>query len=123
MEPLADSTITIRSALRIAAVLFVAITIFGYILFQARNLINGPAITLLDEAAVVQHERMLHIHGTVQNVTTLTLNGRPIFTNELGVFEHTLVLENGYTIMTVRAEDRYGRFTTLTRTFVYQPNS
>ena len=48
----------------------------------------------------------------------ITLNGRQIFTDKNGNFKEALVLENGYTVATLRAEDRYGRVTHQTQTYV-----
>jgi hypothetical protein len=108
--------------------ILIAVCVFGggmfllsYLLFQARFLLQGPIITLSTEPSTVQHERVVMLTGTVKNITHLTLNGRQIFTNELGYFNEALVLENGYTIATLAATDRYGRETNVARPFVYQP--
>jgi Glucodextranase, domain B len=103
--------------------MLLVIVFVGYAGYQARNLIQGPSITLLGEFGAVQRERAVTLIGTAQNVVVLRLNGREIHTDEEGRFEHTLTLENGYTIMTLEAEDRYGRVTDLTRSFIYKPNS
>ena len=104
--------------------LFVAILCGGiavYIGYQARHLVSGPQITLLDTLSTVQHDGTITLHGMTENITALTLNGKPVFTDEHGAFEQTLVLENGYTIMTLHARDRYGRNTSHSRPFVYTP--
>lgn len=92
---------------------------YGY--RQAHLLITGPTLALTETVPVVQHEPTTEITGIARNVTAITLNGRPIFTNESGVFTERLVLERGYTIMTIRAHDRYGREAVLTHPFVYAP--
>lgn len=97
--------------------------LLAYLVFQARFLLQGPIITLLNEPAVVHDERVVMLSGSVKNITHLTLNGRQIFTNELGYFDEALILENGYTIATLAATDRYGRKTNVTREFVYQGTS
>jgi hypothetical protein len=94
-----------------------------YILFQARLLIGGPKITLLHDLATIQDRRTVIIEGTAQNVTQITLNGRDIFVSPNGVFNETLVLQDGYTIMTIEARDRYGRTTSLSRSLVYENDS
>ncbi len=104
-----------------------AVSIFGggmlllaYLVFQARFLLQGPIITLSNLPETVQNERVVRLSGSVKNITHLTLNGRQIFTNELGYFDEALIPENGYTIATLAATDRYGRKTNVTRPFVYQ---
>jgi hypothetical protein len=123
MRPLAIPTVSIERILKIGFIVFLVILFAGYAGYQARNLIQGPSITLLGEFGSVQTDRAVTLVGTARNVVVLRLNGREIHTNEQGRFEHTLTLENGYTIMTLEAEDRYGRKTDLTRSFIYKPNS
>lgn len=100
----------------------VLIGIIGlYVQFQARSLLQGPSITLSDTPATIQHERTLTLTGKALNIVKLTVNGREIHTNEEGEFTQELVLENGYTVVTLEAQDRFGRGTTLTREYVYVP--
>ncbi len=95
----------------------------SYIVFQARFLIAGPQITLRNEVSILQNNRVVTLEGTAVNITHLWLNDRPIYTDEVGNFKEALVLENGYTIATLRAKDRYGRETRVVRPYVYTPAS
>jgi hypothetical protein len=99
------------------------VLLVSYALFQARFLIIGPQITLTAEPTLQQNERRIFLEGTAYNISRLWLNDRQIFTDAQGNFREALILENGYTISTLRAEDRYGRTTTLTRSYVYAPAS
>ena len=103
-------------------VLFVGCLLL-YITFQARFLIVGPEITLMNEPASVQNSPTITLTGTARNIAKITLNGRQIFTDQSGYFSEALVLENGYTIATITATDRYGRETNVVRSFVYTPTS
>lgn len=94
-----------------------------YISYQARFLIIGPQITLTEEVSTLQNTRYITLTGSAANISRLWLNGRPIFTDRNGQFTAAVILENGYTITTLMAEDRYGRTTTITRPFVYTPAS
>jgi len=98
-------------------------SLFSYITFQARFMIEGPQINLDYEPDQVQNERVVTLSGTAKNITEITLNGRQIFTDEYGHFDEALVLENGYTITTIAAVDRYGRRTQVVQPFVYIPAS
>lgn len=115
------TTIDIGTIVRYGISIIGLLAIVSYVAFQARFLILGPQLVLEPEPATVYTDRLLAITGTTDNVSSITLNGRPISIDEHGFFNETLVLEDGYTIMTLRAEDRYGRDTVLTRSFVYQP--
>lgn len=110
---------------------FIKFTIFGvgiifimiYLTFQARFLIIGPQIVLIEEPELLQSERQVLLVGKAYNISHLWLNDRPIYTDAQGNFKEALVLENGYTVATLRAEDRYGRETKVTRPFMYSPSS
>lgn len=97
--------------------------IVWYTSFQSRNLISGPHISFISELDTVQAENTIEIEGKADNITSLTLNGNPIYTDEEGIFRKSLVLENGYTIMTLRAKDRFGRTISLSKSFVYAPQT
>jgi len=97
--------------------------IIGYVLFQARFIIVGPIIIVTSDLPIKQNERTVTLTGTAQNITHLWLNERPIFTDEAGNFKEALVLENGYTVATLKAKDRFGRETLVEQVFVFTPKS
>ncbi len=106
------------------SVITIGLLIFSaYVVFQARFLILGPQISLTDTPPLRQNERQIFITGSASNISRLWLNDRAIFTDAGGNFREALILENGYTVATIRAQDRYGRETTVTQPFVYTPMS
>lgn len=115
--------IDIRTILKALFIFLFLCLIVVYVLFQARFLITGPEITLKSEPSTQQNERIIILEGSARNITHLWLNDRQIYTDEQGNFREELVLENGYTITTLRAKDRYGRETKVVRSFVYTPAS
>lgn len=115
--------ITARSIMMYGLVILSLGCLVLYIIFQARFLIAGPEVTLVNEAESVQNQPTVTLAGTARNIAKITLNGRQIFTDQTGHFSETLVLENGYTIATIKATDRYGRDTSVVRSFVYTPTS
>ena len=107
-----------------ASCLFLGLVLVAaYVVFQARFLILGPQLQLTQEPRKLVNERQITLAGAAFNISRLWLNDRQIYTDAQGNFKEALVLENGYTIATVRAEDRYGRETTIRRTYVYLPAS
>lgn len=115
--------IEFRSIIKASLVLVGIGALVVYVSYQARFLITGPMITMKTELDTRQNTRYIELQGTATNISHLQLNGRPIFTNPKGEFTTAVILENGYTVTTLTAEDRYGRSTTVTRTFVYSPAS
>ena len=104
----------------IALLLFVAVTA-GYVLFQTRNLIYGPIIVInspQNGAAVT--ESLISIDGVAKNISFINLNGKQIFVDEEGKFNQQLLLSRGYNIMTLQAQDKFGRETNKTLELIYQ---
>ena len=107
--------------MRFLSVAVLAVLALVYVEFQARDILLGPTLSLEGTPQTMQHERSVALTGKARNIVKLTLNGKEIFTNERGEFTHTLILENGYTIMSLFGEDRFGRTTSLVREYVYVP--
>ncbi len=112
-----------RSILIFVGSIALLVVVGAYVLFQARFLIAGPQIFLVNGPPIHNNTRVIKLTGTAYNITHLWLNDRPIYTDEAGHFTEALVLENGYTVATLRAKDRYGRETRVERAFVYTPAS
>ncbi|MBY0309626.1 hypothetical protein K2Q16_00545 [Patescibacteria group bacterium] len=117
------TTITLRTLLGFSLSLFGLCLVFLYVVFQARFLILGPQITLDPTHPGRHNQPVVTLVGNAQNITRLWLNDRLIYTDRDGHFKEALVLENGYTIATLTAEDRYGRKTSLEREFVFMPGT
>ncbi len=103
------------------SIVFMLLTL--YVVFQARYLIAGPQVRLDDDTPLQQNQRQVFLTGDAHNISHLWLNDRPIYTDTSGKFKEALILENGYTIATLRAKDRYGRETRVAKRFVYTPAS
>ena len=123
MLDLPNQTFTIQSILKVVGGVILTGLIITYVIFQARFLITGPQITLNETPNIEYNKRVVSLEGNAFNITHLWLNDRQIFTDKNGEFKEALVLENGYTIATLRAKDRYGRETRVARSFVYTPAS
>lgn len=123
MQDHSSNTFPFRTFLQFGVVGIIGLFLLFYAVFQARFLIVGPQIALAVEPEPHQNDRQIFLEGTAYNISRLWLNDRQIYTDAQGNFKEALVLENGYTISTLRAEDRYGRSTDLTRSYVYTPAS
>jgi len=120
MSPITTNHLTLRKILAYVAIFSIITLLIAYVAYQARFIIAGPTLEIYT-TDTVSNERTITLEGQAYNIVNIELNGRTIYTNERGYFKETLVLENGYTIATVRAKDRYGRITTAERSFVYKP--
>lgn len=120
---LTGHTTSFRTVVKSSFLLLGLVSVAAYVVFQARFLIIGPQVRLVQESEAVVNERQITLAGSAFNISRLWLNDRPIYTDAQGNFKEALVLENGYTVATVRAQDRYGRETAIKRTYVYIPAS
>ena len=89
--------------------LVLTITLGIYVINQSWFFIFGPEIRLETPGEFVATTSLVTISGVVKNAAWLTLNDRQIFTDEKGVFEESLLVSSGVSIMRVKAKDRFGR--------------
>lgn len=101
------------------AAFVVIILIYAY--FEARNLLYGPQIVLTDSGAITVYDEQIEISGTVQNVSKITLSGRPVFIDDTGRFSETLLLAGGVNTFVFEAQDRFGNSTREVLRVMYQP--
>ncbi|TSC68218.1 MAG: hypothetical protein G01um101456_724 [Parcubacteria group bacterium Gr01-1014_56] len=88
----------------------VIVAVLGYGLFEARRIIGGPTVTI--DAPIngsATSSTTVAISGSARNISFLTINDAPAFTDESGRFSERLSPPPGYAIFTVAATDRFGR--------------
>lgn len=96
--------------MRWAIFICAALLLSGYGLFEARKLIDGPDITILSPLnGSATSTLAVTIVGTAENISFLTINDAPSYTDERGVFVYRFSPPAGYTVVTVAATDRFGR--------------
>jgi hypothetical protein len=94
--------------IRYFAFLLVILTV-GYGIFQARVLIQGPALAVHTPTPGETLTSTLYtVTGKAENITGLTINGKAVLTNSEGSFSHTLATPDGYGIILVEAHNRFG---------------
>ena len=99
-----------RQKLRVAFFVLVAVFILLYILFQSKNLILGPQITItepLDGATLTYN--LVTIKGKAQNISSIRIDDRSIFIDNQGLFNEKLIAPVGYSIIQVEGSDRFGK--------------
>lgn len=121
MATYSSGSFSLPQFLKVAGILVLAVVIGTYVTYQARNLLQGPTITLEESYSPIHHEKWIILEGEARNIVKLTLNGKEIYTNAAGHFRHEAMLEEGYTIMLLEAWDRFGRTTEVIREYVYMP--
>lgn len=99
-----------RRRLRIGFFICFIAGIILYSLFQAKNLIEGPEVVVSEphNGATLENE-MVFVRGSARNIAYIWLNERQIFVNDKGIFEEKLIAPVGYSIIKVRAIDKFGK--------------
>jgi len=89
----------------------ISLFILGYSLYEARNLLEGPELTIInpEKTHFSSTNSVLDISGNAQNILSLTVNSRPILITPQGDFADKLLLLSGYNRIAVIATDKFGR--------------
>lgn len=93
-----------------AAIALGLLLIVCYGLFEARRLLAGPQLVIdtpINGSATTSP--IVTVTGRVQNISFLTINDKPFFADEQGQFVYRYSPPMGYTALTARASDRFGR--------------
>ena len=95
--------------------------IVGYAVFNSRLFIEGPQIIIERPAngSTITDSPLIKIKGRAYNIAYLKLNSKPIFTDEEANFSESLLLQPGYNIIQITAEDKFGRQKTNKLELVY----
>jgi len=99
------------SVIKIVLVTVVVLGIIGYALFNSRLFIEGPQIFIDNpqNGATLGDSALIKIQGRAFNIAYLRINDRQIYTDENSNFSESLLLEPGYNIIQLTAEDKFGR--------------
>ena len=91
-------------------IVFIVLVVISYGLFEARKLLEGPDITIVSPRdGSATSTTAVTVVGTAQNISFLTINDAPSYTDEAGKFVYRFSPPAGYTVVTVAATDRFGR--------------
>lgn len=118
-----ESWWTLRRVLAVIGIGMLLLTIVSYVSYQARFLLVGPQIVLIEEPPPRSETPDITITGSARNIARIAINGRQIFTDPAGNFEELIILSPGANIITISAVDRYGRTKAIDRTTVYSADS
>ncbi len=108
-------------SISLIAIIAVGLSVYSYL--QFKEYLRGPVLTIEEpQNGSMSTTSLVLLRGSARNVSFLTLSGRQIFTNEQGSFKESLLLQNGYNIMTLEAKDRFGHSMEKRLELVYKPD-
>lgn len=100
----------LRQTLKIIFAALIAITIAVYSYLEIRNLVNGPEIIITFPAnGSAVTDSLITLEGRSKNISKISVNDRPILIDQKGNFREQLVIPIGYTIISVKGSDRFGK--------------
>ena len=97
--------------------LLVVILVFaGYLIWQVKGVLTPPKLTVFTpmEGSVTNHPTTI-VQGVTAKETQLSINGQEIVVDENGKFNTVINLVTGVNTITVAAEKKHGKTTTITR--------
>lgn len=92
----------------------------GYALFEARNMLFGPSITV-PTRTIETRDALITITGRANHISALFMNGAQVAVTEDGTFEEPFVLAEGLNRIVLDAKDKYDRRTQKIIEVVYSP--
>ena len=112
-------TTTIR-IIKVTSLVLIVLIIVAYGISRSLNYARGPKINLnnpIDGSTATSS--VIELIGRVERANNLTINGHPTTIDEQGDFKTNILLFSGINVITIRAEDQFGRNTEITRTLVW----
>lgn len=92
----------------VVGVVIALLALYG--LFEARQLIAGPSIAILAPVnGSATWSPFVTVEGVAENISFLTINDAPAYTDESGRFHEILTPPPGVSVLKVAATDRFGR--------------
>ena len=110
-----------KKYLYIGIVIFFVLLTVGYTSYEIHKVVFGPKIMITypqDGSLATTSE--IEITGTTKNIQDISLNDGKIFIDEQGNFKEKLLLSYGYNIITLKANDKFGRSTEKKLEIIYK---
>jgi hypothetical protein len=101
-------------------VLFLGIAVYAY--FRSKDAIFGTTITTSVADGTILDSKLLTITGNIPHASHFTINDRELLLDKEGNFTDTLLLQEGYTILKLEANDKFGRKTDKILRLFTKPN-
>lgn len=103
-------TRSFREKLKVWIFITLIILVLIYFTYRIFNYISGPRIHILSpvQGEIIKEDTFI-LEGNVKNAKNIYVNGREIAIDEEGNFKEELIAKSPYTLITVRAIDKYGK--------------
>jgi len=101
---------TAKKLIKIIFVIVIITIVAGYTYYQSHDMIVGPQLTIHSPTnGSSTTEAFVLISGTAKNISSISVDDRPILINTSGEFTNAVILHPGYNTITIKAEGKFGR--------------
>lgn len=99
-----------KKTIRRILYVLVSILFVSYVIFQSKNLLLGPILTINEPRdGATLASPIVNVNGLAKNVAYIYLNDRQIFVDTEGHFNEKLIAPVGHSIIKLNAQDKFGR--------------
>ena len=98
-----------KSLFRNLGIILLFVVIIGYAFWRGRTAIFGISIESNTTDGQVFSTSLITLSGNAKNASRFTIDGREILLDKDGKFTEPLLLQPGYSIIELHAEDHFGR--------------
>jgi cytoskeletal protein RodZ len=103
----------------ITVISFLALIIVGYIGWQVNILASPPKLSLMSPSGDMKiYQSTLSVEGTTDPGTILYINDIEVGVGQNGEFNENVNLQEGVNVLTVKAQNKMGKYTEAKRTIV-----
>ncbi len=99
-----------RQKIRIGIAAVFGVILFSYAFFRAHEVIFGVKVSvsgIVDGGSYASP--VLALSGSALHATTLSINGMSVPIDIKGSFQDTIMLQSGYSVVTIIARDKFGK--------------
>ena len=93
-------------------IIFILIAIYVYT--NIRLPWSDPSLTINDSYRTISSDGTITVQGVAKRANSLTLNGSVILLSRSGEFSDIISIPMGYSVLEIKANDRFGHETTKT---------
>lgn len=98
-----------KKFIRITLITLLFVFIAGYAYYRSKDAIFGITITTSIEDGAALDSKLLTLTGNAPHTSHFTVNSRELLLDKDGNFTDTLLLQDGYNILELKASDKFGR--------------
>ena len=101
---------SLQRLLKLIGVGLVALAIVAFAVWRSLSYVRGPLIVVIEPSnGSMINERSVMIRGHIERATNLLLNGNKTNIDEQGQFSEVAIIFPGVNLITLKAEDQFGR--------------